>query len=59
MSRDAWAADLDACNAVLRDLGAVVTEDDGFRWVDETRAPADLVRIYDGLRGIGYARGWL
>ena len=52
-------ADLARFNATLNDLDAVVTEPDGFRWIDYTKAPAELIDAYFDLIGYGYANGLL
>ncbi len=49
--------ELAAANKVVEDAGAVVAEDDGFRWVDESKLPAEFVEYYAGLRTTGYALG--
>jgi len=52
-------ADLARFNATLNDLDAVVTEPDGFRWIDRTKAPAELLEAYCRLVSYGYANGLL
>lgn len=52
-----FAADLTSMNAALIAADAVVTEADGFQWIDATRVPAQLVSAYQGLTRYGYANG--
>lgn len=53
--RQEWAN----ADAVVKAAGAVMTAEDGFKWVDESKLNADFVLYYQGLRQAGYARGWL
>lgn len=59
MSADAFDRDLARLNAELERLGAVVVEPDGFAWIDEVKAPVDLVRTYGALISHGYAAGYI
>ncbi len=52
-----FAADHERMNAQLEALGAVVTLVDGFQYIDESKAPAGLLRAYRGLMQFGYANG--
>jgi len=54
-----FANDLARFNVMLNDLDAVVTEPDGFRWIDRTKAPAELLEAYCRLVSYGYANGLL
>ncbi len=54
-----FAADLDKLSARLEALGAVVTLDDGFSYLDESKAPGALLSAYRGLVSYGYANGLL
>ena len=58
-SRSVFNADLARFDATFNDLDAVVTEPDGFRWIDPTKAPAELVNSYLSLVSYGYANGLL
>jgi hypothetical protein len=49
--------ELAAANKVIDDAGAVVAEDDGFCWVDQSKLPGDFVEYYAGLTSTGYALG--
>lgn len=49
--------DLDRTNQELKKLGAVVTCEDGFTYIDESKAPAALVSAYRRLTQFGYANG--
>ena len=52
-------ADLAKLNAVFEAAGAVLTDEDGERWIDPTLAPPDALRAYRGLLSYGYATGVL
>lgn len=61
-----FAADLANMTAAFRKFGAVVTTEDGFAYVDESKVPATferdperLVRAYRGLIQYGHANGFL
>jgi hypothetical protein len=49
--------ELAKANQVITDAGALMTADDGFQWVDETKLPKRFVDYYAGLRSPGYALG--
>lgn len=52
-------SDLDRLNAALNAAGAVVTCDDGFRYIDESKAPESVVRAYRAVTQAAYAAGVL
>ena len=52
-----FANDLARFNAVFNGVDAVVTEPDGFTWIDPTRVPAELLDSYAALQSYGYANG--
>lgn len=52
-----FAADLNKISARLESLGAVVVMDDGFTYLDESKAPAALLSTYKSLVSYGYANG--
>jgi len=48
--------DLAKIGKALEDAGAIVTEPDGYRWVDVDKEPR-LARLYSELLATAYARG--
>lgn len=58
-SQSVFDRDLGLINSKLQALGAVVTDEDGFTFVDEEKAPATLLRSYRRLVQYGYANGLL
>ena len=56
-SQAVFDADLARFDAAFKAADAIVTEPDGFTWIDETRVPAGMVDAYAGLRSYGYANG--
>lgn len=55
MTQAVFDADLDRMNAKIEEFGAVITFDDGFQGIDETKVPAGLLSAYSGLLSYGYA----
>ncbi len=51
------AQELDRANNTIAVAGALRTEADGFRWVDESKLPAAFMEYYAGLCATGYALG--
>lgn len=56
-SRKVFAADFARITDQFQAAGAVVTMDDGFTYVDESKVSAQLVSAYRGLVQYGYANG--
>lgn len=52
-----FAADFEKVSTKLADMGALVTMNDGFTFVDEARVPVALLSTYRGLVSYGYANG--
>jgi hypothetical protein len=46
-------------NTALQAADAVVTDADGFQWIDTSKVPARLVGAYSRLMQYGYANGLL
>ncbi|WP_214103180.1 hypothetical protein [Acrocarpospora catenulata] len=59
MKADFFYRDLDRFNAEFERLGAVAETADGFKYIDESKAPARLVSAYRMLGRFGYANGLL
>lgn len=54
-----WNRDFANVDKIITNAGAVVTADDGFQWIDESKVGAGTVRLYSKLVSVGYAKGWL
>ena len=54
-----FANDLARFDAMFNDMDAVVTEPDGFKWVDPAKVPAEFMDAYASLVSYGYASGSL
>lgn len=52
-----FEADMARYDAAFRAADALVTTDDGFTYIDESKVPADLIRSYQFLVSYGYANG--
>lgn len=50
-------ADIDHMNIEFSRLNAIITEPDGFRWIDETKVPAALAARYRRAVSTAYALG--
>ncbi|MBB3752542.1 hypothetical protein FHT44_005054 [Mycolicibacterium sp. BK634] len=55
--QEAFRRELESANAAIRKAGALMTEDDGFQWIDESKMPAEFLDYYSGLVSAGYAIG--
>jgi hypothetical protein len=58
-TKSAFRADLERFNRTLEASGAVVTLEDGWRGIDGSRVPAELLSAYRLLIQYGYANGLL
>lgn len=38
---------------------AVFTTSDGMQLIDPSKADSQILRLYEGMRQVGYAKGWL
>lgn len=54
-----FQADLDNLNKALNEMGAVREAADGFKWIDQSIVPAELLGTYNRLLQFGYANGYL
>lgn len=52
-----YLRELESANKAIRDNDALMTEDDGFQWVDESKLPKDFCEYYSRLVSAGYAIG--
>ena len=59
IERAVWQADWDKVTEQIEKANAVVTEADGFQWVNEQKLNPEVVRVYRDLASIGYANGFM
>ena len=52
-----FEADMARFDKMFTDADAIVIEPDGFKWIDPTKVPAELLDIYCNLLSYGYANG--
>lgn len=58
-TQQVWLRDMNAVADKIAALGAVVTEDDGFQWIDTDVCGQALADLNMKLAQVGYARGWM
>ena len=56
-SHKVFAKDFARITAQIEQAGAVVTLDDGFQFIDESKVPVQVLSTYRGLVQYGYANG--
>ena len=59
-----WRTQFDQIGAQLEKLGAIVTEPDGFQWIDcaacgDPHRVSTLAQLHQAMTSVGYARGWI
>lgn len=55
--RAVFDADAARFDKAFRSAGAIVTEADGFEWVDEAKVPSQLISAYRSFVQYGFANG--
>ena len=55
----AFEADMARFDKMFADANAIMTTDDGFAYIDQSKFPADIIDTYWNLVSYGYANGLL